>query len=72
MTAETDTAPLFASVKGAAARLGMSIDEVYDLVKSGELAHVQRAPGAKIYILLADVDRWAVEAAKAEPKKASA
>lgn len=63
MSDTVDTAPLFASVKGAAARLGMSIDEVYDLVKSGELAHVQRSPGAKIYILIADVDRWALEAA---------
>lgn len=65
MTATSDTAPHFVSVKGAAARLGMSIDEVYDLVKAGELAHVQRAPGAKIHVLNADIDRWATEAARA-------
>lgn len=70
MADHNDTAPHFTSVKGAAARLGMSIDEVYDLVKSGELAHVQRTPGAKIHILTADVDRWALEAAGAS--KASA
>ena len=64
MTATSDTAPHFTSVKGAAARLGMSIDEVYDLVKTGEIAHVQRTPGGKIYILNADVDRWATEAAR--------
>jgi excisionase family DNA binding protein len=63
VTATSDTAPHFISVKGAAARLGMSIDDVYDLVKSGELAHVQRTPGAKIHILNSDLDRWAIEAA---------
>lgn len=61
MTAPSDTAPHFISVKGAAARLGMSIDEVYDLVKDGELAHRQRAPGAKIYIQTADLDRFVAE-----------
>jgi excisionase family DNA binding protein len=64
VTASSDTGPHFISVKGAAARLGMSIDEVYDLVKSGEIKHVQRAPGAKIYILATDIDRWATEAAR--------
>lgn len=67
MTSKSDTAPHFVSVKGAAARLGMSIDEVYDLVKTGELAHVQRAPGAKIHVLAADIDRWATEAARGIP-----
>lgn len=66
MTATSDTTPHFVSVKGAAARLGMSIDEVYDLVKAGELAHVQRSAGAKIHILTADIDRWAAEAATAK------
>jgi excisionase family DNA binding protein len=70
VTATSDTVPHFISVKGAAARLGMSIDEVYDLVKAGEIAHVQRTPGAKIHILAADVDRWAHAAALA--KKATA
>lgn len=64
MTNISDTAPHFVSVKGAAARLGMSIDEVYDLVKTGELAHVQRTAGAKIHVLTADIDRWATEAAR--------
>ena len=63
MTATSDTAPHFISVKAAAARLGMTTDEVYDLVKAGELAHFQRATGAKIHILSADIDRWALEAA---------
>jgi excisionase family DNA binding protein len=70
VAATSDSTPHFISVKGAAARLGMSIDEVYDLVKSGELAHVQRSAGAKIHILNADIDRWALEAAQAA--KASA
>lgn len=70
MAADSDTAPHFISVKGAAQRLGMSIDEVYDLVKSGEIAHVQRTKFAKIHILAADVDQWAINSATA--KKASA
>jgi excisionase family DNA binding protein len=70
VAASSDTAPHFTSVKGASQRLGMSIDEVYDLVKAGEIKHVQRAPGAKIHILTADIDRWVDEAATA--RKASA
>lgn len=70
MVATNDNAPHFVSVKGAAARLGMSIDEVYDLVKTGELAHLQRSARAKIYILVSDLDRWATETATA--RKASA
>lgn len=64
MTATSDTAPHFIDVKGAAARLGMSIDEVYDLVKTGEIAYLQRSAGAKIHILAADLDRWAIESAR--------
>jgi excisionase family DNA binding protein len=61
----TDTAPLLISVKAAAARSGLSIDEVYDYVKAGEIAFIQKAPGARIHILAADLDRWVTEAATA-------
>jgi hypothetical protein len=61
----SDTAPLLISVKAAAARSGLSIDEVYDYVKAGQIKFIQKAPGAKIHILAADLDRWVVEAAKA-------
>lgn len=63
-------APLLISVKQAAARSGLSIDEVYDYVKAGEIAFIQKSPGAKIHVLAADLDRWVIEAADAA--KASA
>lgn len=57
----TDTETLFVSVREAAQRLGMSIDVTYDLVKSGQLAHVQHIPGGKIHILAADIPRYSQE-----------
>lgn len=70
MTATSDTSPHFISVKGAAQRLGMSIDDVYELVENGSLAFFQKARGAKIHILSTDVDKWAIEAASAKKKLA--
>ena len=67
------TAPLLISVKAAAARSGLSIDEVYDYVKAGEIAFIQKAPGAKIHVYAADLDRWVAESAQAaKVAKASA
>jgi len=60
----SSTDPLLISVKTAAARSGLSIDEVYDYVKAGEIAYIQKAPGAKIHILASDLDRWVTEAAE--------
>lgn len=57
------TDPLLISVKAAAARSGLSIDEVYDYVKAGEIKFIQKTPGAKIHILAADLDRWVTDAA---------
>lgn len=60
----SSTDPLLISVKTAAARSGLSIDEVYDYVKAGQIKFIQKAPGAKIHILAADLDRWVTEAAE--------
>lgn len=65
MAARSDMEPHFISIKSAAARLGLSTDEVYELATSGELAHLPIEVGSKIHILAADVDRWALEASKA-------
>lgn len=65
-TTHTTPAPAFTSVRSASQRLGLSIEEVYDIVKAGELKYVQRAKGFKINILAADIDRWIAENAIAK------
>lgn len=65
MSRTTDTGPKLISVKTAAALSGLSIDEVYDYVKGGQIKYIQKAPGAKIHILAADLDRFILEAAGA-------
>lgn len=57
----SDTDPPFISVREAARRLGMSIDVTYELVKQGQLAHVQHKPHGKIHILAADLPRYIEE-----------
>ena len=64
MSSPTDTAPLLISVKAAAARLGMRIDEVYDLVQAGDIKCIQRVKGAKIHIPEAELVRFVAENAK--------
>jgi len=65
-TSDGNAVPTLVSVKVASQRLGMSIDDVYDLVKGGEVKFIQKAPGAKIHILSADLDRWVAENAIAK------
>ncbi len=67
----SSTSPLLISVKTAAARSGLSIDEVYDYVKAGDIKYIQKAPGAKIHILAADLDRFITEAADAVVKESA-
>lgn len=70
-TTHTTPAPAFTSIKAASTLLGLSIDEVHDIVKAGELKYVQRTKGAKIYILTADIDRWITENAVAKREDAA-
>ena len=59
---DTDTNDtVFISVRAAAQRLGMSVEVTYDLVKSGQLAHVQHKPHGKIHILASDLTRYSEE-----------
>lgn len=53
--------PIFVSAKVAAQRLGLTIWDVYELVKNGELAHRPRKgkKGEPIHIYAADLSRWA-------------
>ena len=51
------------SIATAAEVLDMSIEDVYDLCKGGELASVQSEPGAQIDVLTADIPRYLAEAA---------
>lgn len=55
--------PIFVSVKVAAQRLGLTVYEVYELVKAGDLKHLPREgkKGETIRIYAADIPRWAAD-----------
>lgn len=67
-----DAEPTFVSVHEAAPLLGVKTWDVYQIVKRGEIAHLQNGPHGKIRILASDIPRWKADRAEAALKNVSA
>jgi excisionase family DNA binding protein len=67
-----DTEPTFVSVREAAPLLGVPVWDVYQIVKRGEIAHLQNGEHGKIRILASDIPRWKADRAEAALRNVSA